>query len=230
MAAWLLFTSSLMPWPAGGPQSPATAFSVVRGKVVDAATGRPIAGRVSIRSEGGTWHFPESDAPGGSAVPYRRTAIGHPEVVEMHTTLSAHPFRVQLPPGRYTLTVERGMEYLPERRDFTVTGEPVRLDVRLRRWVDMAARGWYSGDTHTHRTLAELPGVMAAEDLNVAFPLTDWVREAYVPPVAKREASFEDPGPSPIRVDAIHLIVPRNTEYELFTVGGKGHTLGRSSC
>ena len=58
------------------------------------------------------------------------------------------------------------------------------VELRLRRWIDMAERGWYSGDTHTHRTLAELPNVMLAEDLNVAFPLLDWVREAFVPPIA----------------------------------------------
>ena len=128
------------------------------------------------------------------------------------------------------MTAERGKEYHPERREVTVGAEPVELTVRLRRWIDMAERGWYSGDTHTHRTLAELPNVMLAEDLNVAFPLLDWVREAFVPPIERREASFRDPGPDPIRIDATHLIVPRNTEYEIFTVGKAGHTLGRSSC
>ncbi|MGE3822134.1 MAG: CehA/McbA family metallohydrolase, partial [Isosphaeraceae bacterium] len=98
--------------------------------------------------------------------------------------------------------------------------------VKLRRWIDMADRGWYSGDTHTHRSLDELPNVMRAEDLNVAFPLLDWVREAFVPPVERREATFRDPGPATIRVDDRHLIVPRNTEYEIFTVNGQRHTLG----
>ena len=35
-----------------------------------------------------------------------------------------------------------------------------------------------------------------------------------------------DPGPKPIAVDATHVIYPRNTEYEIFTVGKKGHVLG----
>ena len=34
---------------------------------------------------------------------------------------------------------------------------------------------------------------MLAEDLNVAFPLTDWVREAFVTPVAQRDGVV--PGP-----------------------------------
>ena len=182
--------------------------------------------RVSIRGEDGSWHFPEPASPEGSVVPYRKRAIGNPAIVEMHATLSAHPFTARLPAGRYTVTAERGKEYRPERREVTVGAEPVELTLRLRRWIDMAERGWYSGDTHTHRTLDELPNVMLAEDLNVAFPLLDWVREAFVPPIGAREASFRDPGPDPIRIDATHWILPRNTEYEIFTVGKAGHTLG----
>jgi hypothetical protein len=195
-------------------------------EVVDSATGRPIACRVSIRGEDGTWYFPETTSPEGSAIPYRKKAIGRPDIVEMHTTLSAHPFVVRLPEGHYTLTAEHGKEYHLERIPLTVEDKPSGVVVKLRRWVDMAARGWYSGDTHTHRTLAELPNVMRAEDLNVAFPLVDWVREAFVPPIDRRDGSFRDPGASVIRVDPGHLIVPRNTEYEIFSVAGKGHALG----
>ena len=46
----------------------------------------------------------------------------------------------------------------------------------------MAKRGWFSGDTHVHRTPAELPNVMLAEDLNVAFPLSHWGYDAHTPP------------------------------------------------
>jgi hypothetical protein len=195
-------------------------------EVVDAEGGRPVPSRVSVRGEDGTWYFPEATSPEGSAVPYRKQAIGRPDIVEMHATLSAHPFVVRLPEGRYTLTAGRGKEYHPERIPFAVGDKPSAVVVRLSRWVDMAARGWYSGDTHVHRALGELPNVMLAEDLNVAFPLVDWVREAFVPPVDRRGASFRDPGAAAIRVDPGHLIVPRNTEYEIFSVAGKGHTLG----
>lgn len=225
MSTWLLLVLVLGYAGQGRTVTPGPATRV-RGEVVDSATGRPIPCRVSIRGRDGAWYFPESEAPEGSAVAYRRTAIGNPAVVEMHVTLSAHPFVVRLPPGRYTLTAERGKEYHPVRREVTVGDEPVDLTVRLRRWVDAAARGWFSGDTHTHRTLGELPNVMLAEDLNVALPLTDWVREAFAAPVAKRAASYRDPGADPVKVDATHLIVPRNTEYEIFTVGNQQQTLG----
>jgi hypothetical protein len=208
------------------PSLQAAQTPVLHGEVVDADSGRPIPSRVSIRRDDGSWYFPHSESPQGSAVQYRKTAFGRPSIVEMHTTLSAHPFAVELPSGRYIVTAERGKEYHPERRDVTISGEPVRLTIRLKRWIDMAGRGWYSGDTHTHRTIDELPNLLLAEDLNLAFPLGDWVREAFVTPVERRQASVHDPGRNPISVDATHVIVPRNTEYEIFTVSGKQHTLG----
>jgi hypothetical protein len=225
MAPWILLLVAGT-GAAGGPAPDKVKETPVRVEVVDAELGRPVPCRVSIRGEDGTWYFPETTSPQGSAVPYRKTAIGRPDIVEMHTTLSAHPFVVRLPEGRYTLTAERGKEYHFERIPLTVGDTPATVVVKLRRWVDMAARGWYSGDTHTHRALAELPNVMLAEDLNVAFPLVDWVREAFVAPVDRRDASFRDPGAAVIPVDPGHVIVPRNTEYEIFTVAGQRHTLG----
>jgi len=102
--------------------------------------------------------------------------------VEMHVTLSAHSFRVELPVGGYILTVERGTEYRPLVRRLEVGTEPVHLCFPLHRWSNMAKRGWFSGDTHVHRSLADLPNVMLAEDLNVALPLTYWVTKAFTPP------------------------------------------------
>jgi hypothetical protein len=226
VAQWLLAATAGLAVLIDAPGTQAARMTDLRGEVVDADSGRAIPSRVSIRREDGTWFFPESASPHGSAVHYRKTAFTDPSVVEMHTTLSAHPFTVALPSGRYVVTAQRGKEYHVERREITVAAEPVELTIRLRRWIDMARLGWYSGDTHTHRTLAELPNVMLAEDLNVAFPLVDWVREAFVPPVARRPASFHDPGSEPIAVDSTHLIIPRNTEYELFTVSKAPHTLG----
>ncbi len=140
--------------------------------------------------------------------------------VEMHTTLSAHPFDVDLPPGTYTITAERGKEYLPAIRQLKLGREPMEVKLTLRRWIDLAKLGWYSGETHVHRPLEELPNLMLAEDLNVAFPLTHWEREAFVAPQA--------PGiPAKLlKVDDTHVAWPINTEYEIFTVNRKPHTLG----
>src|SRR4051812_17598882 len=72
---------------AEGPAPTPEINRLVRVEVVDADGGRPLPCRVSIRGEDGTWYFPEAQAPGASAVSYRKEAIGHPDIVEMHTTL-----------------------------------------------------------------------------------------------------------------------------------------------
>jgi len=175
---------------------PATADGTkVRGEVTDDATGKLIQCRIYIEGADGAWHFPASEAKAGSAVEYRKERKGSPPSVEMHTTLSAHPFVLTLPPGRYTVTVERGKEYLPETQGVTVGKEPIDLRFKLRRWIDMPARGWYSGETHVHRSAEELPNLVLAEDLNVTFPLSYWVTEAFVSPKTARKA----PSGTPIR-------------------------------
>src|SRR5262245_50443676 len=190
------------------------------GEVRDSVTRALLPARIYIQGQDGTWLFPRSRSAEGSAVAYRKQRPDRRESVEMHTTLSPHPFEIDLPPGTYTVTVERGKEYHPETRRVVIGREPVKLAFDLKRWIDLAQRGWYSGETHVHRTLEELPNVMLAEDLNVAFPINAWAREAYVPP--------RDPvaDVKRIEVDRTHVIHPRNTEYEIFTIGKKPHTLG----
>src|SRR5262245_28820418 len=196
----------------------------LRGEVLDAGTGKPLPARLYVLGADGSWHFARSEAKDGSALAYRKQR--GPKSVEMHTTLSAHPFLFDLPPGKYTITVERGKEYLPESRAVTVGAGPVKETFRLKRWADMAGLGWYSGETHVHRSLEELPNVMLAEDLNVAFPLLYWVTEAFAGPRTSGRSRARDVEARPIAVDATHVIYPRNTEYEIFTVNTKPHTLG----
>jgi hypothetical protein len=61
------------------------------------------------------------------------------------------PFTITLPPGKWRLAVQRGIEYLPVFEEFTVTaGQKLDRDIRMARWVDMPKQGWYSGDGHVH--------------------------------------------------------------------------------
>lgn len=60
-------------------------------------------------------------------------------------------FTIDVPPGSYRLIVSKGPEYLPVDRVLSVSaGGAEKQTVELRRWIDMAARGWHSGDTHIH--------------------------------------------------------------------------------
>ena len=144
----------------------------------------------------------------------------------MHTTLSAHPFKIDLPPGKYTVTAERGKEYRPLTKSIDMTDKPQDLRLPLECWINVAAHGWYSGDTHVHRTVEDLPNIMLAEDLNVTFPLTYWVTKAYEKPSQGNKNTQDKYGTDLIKIDDTHVIYPRNTEYEIFTVDGKRHTLG----
>ena len=48
---------------------------------------------------------------------------------------------VRLPPGRYTMRVTRGPEYVPIEREVDVGDQPLELTFRLKRWIHPAARG-----------------------------------------------------------------------------------------
>lgn len=200
----------------------------VTGVIVDAATKLPTAARIYLQSADGNHYFPASASSDGRAVVYQKQNWINKQSVETHTSLSAHAWTISLPPGRYTAIVERGKEYRTLTHEFTVGDEPVSLELPLRRWVNMAERGWYSGDTHLHRPIEELKVAALAEDLNVSFPMTYWTtldtRSA-----AEGNNNLAEDAARPaelIQVDETHVIWPRNTEWEINRLSGQQHTLG----
>ena len=58
--------------------------------------------------------------------------------------------RVRLPAGDYTVEFTRGPEYVVGRRALKVVAGANLWEFRLKRWIDPAASGWYSGDHHIH--------------------------------------------------------------------------------
>jgi hypothetical protein len=62
-------------------------------------------------------------------------------------------FTVDLPAGSYRLIASKGPEYLPVDRTIDI-GEhhSTAVNVDLKRWIDMSARGWHGGDSHVHFT------------------------------------------------------------------------------
>jgi hypothetical protein len=206
------------------------AFAVeLQGIVVDSATGERVACRLYIQSADGQWSHARSTDSAGTAVEYN-VKRGQ-NSIEIHTTLTAHPFVADLEPGEYTLTVERGKEYVPHIQQVTVGNAVKSIRIELKRWTNLAERGWFSGDTHVHRTLKDLPTAMLADDLNVALPLTYWVTKSHKAPTIgnkiDKDVEPEDiPKAELIEVDKTHVIWPINTEYEIFDVGEKKHTLG----
>ncbi len=68
----------------------------------------------------------------------------HPQIYRSHGE------SVRLPTGSYTFAVSRGPESLPESRAVHIDESNSALEFALRRWIDPAARGWWSGDHHIH--------------------------------------------------------------------------------
>ncbi|HVF68208.1 MAG TPA: CehA/McbA family metallohydrolase [Pyrinomonadaceae bacterium] len=60
--------------------------------------------------------------------------------------------KLRLPAGAYTVEVTRGPEYVARRETLNVAAgaSPQEWRFRLRRWINPAASGWYSGDHHIH--------------------------------------------------------------------------------
>ncbi len=64
-------------------------------------------------------------------------------------------FSLELPPGPVDLTVMKGFELYPDRRQVEVrAGEVTEVDVMLGRLADLSAEGWHNGSTHVHMNYA----------------------------------------------------------------------------
>lgn len=57
---------------------------------------------------------------------------------------------VTLPAGDYTISCTRGPEYRKQTQRLNVQNVPKDVAFHLKRWVDPAKLGWYSGDHHIH--------------------------------------------------------------------------------
>jgi len=123
--------------------------------VVDDATDSPTACRIYLTDGAGSTFTPSSEH-----VPF---SVGEESHFLCHGS-----FEMALEPGGYQLRVERGPEYVPLDETVTITaGAGVERRLRLARWVDMNAEGWYSGDLHVHRDPQAMPLAVQAEGLNV---------------------------------------------------------------
>jgi hypothetical protein len=86
-------------------------------------------------------------------------------------------FDIDLAPGKYEISLMKGVEYLDQQRTFNVAPNAViRKKYSMRRWIDMPRRGWYSADDHIHvrrspREDSLLIKWIQAEDIHVGVLL-----------------------------------------------------------
>jgi hypothetical protein len=130
----------------------------------DAQTSEPVVARVSIKHIGGKFHFPLGALYRFTAGAGHFYARGHAELI--------------VPVGKFSIQVWRGPEYLVHKEEVEITGGASReISVALERWVNMAERGWFSGENHIHANYGygawhndpvTIRDQCEGEDLNVA--------------------------------------------------------------
>lgn len=128
--------------------------------VTDKATGQPVPCRLHIKDAAGK---PQR----GGKLPFWNDHFVCPGSAELTLT-----------PGQYTYECERGPEYSMSSGTFKLAaGRTESIAVTLERPADLAAEGWWSGELHVHRPLADIELLMRAEDLHVAPVITWWNKQ-----------------------------------------------------
>jgi len=117
------------PKPGTGPELKSVRVKLLRDDA-------PAAARVSIVGSDG-----KAYAPTGAAIRKTKRDVSY--------FYADGSFEVKLPPGRARLEVFGGVETIPQTVSLDPGGDD-ELPVQSGRWIDMAARGWYSGDSHVH--------------------------------------------------------------------------------
>jgi len=142
----------------------------VRVTVLDDDTGRPVPCRVHFRTPEGVPYQPyghhnrlNSNLPTDNFDIGGDVRLGQITYAYIDGTCQGW-----LPRGDVIVDVARGFEYDPLRTRVRVEPGQRELTLRIKRWSNMNAEGWYSGDSHVHFLSSQGAVTEAAgEDLNV---------------------------------------------------------------
>jgi len=129
----------------------------LRFTVVDFDTGKPLPCRVHMKD-------PAGKAARPTGLPFWYDHFVCPGTAKL-----------ELAAGNYSYEIDRGPEYLVTTGMLAVaeSGAPTVTN-RLRRLVNLSKEGWWSGELHVHRAIADTELLMQAEDLHVAPVITWW--------------------------------------------------------
>jgi hypothetical protein len=142
----------------------------VRVTVLDDETGRPAPCRVHFRSPEGVPYQPHGhhDHVNSNLGTWHVDIGGDLRLGQVTYAYIDGECQGWLPRGDLIVDVARGFEYEPLRARVTIAPGQQELTLRLKRWTNLNAKGWFSGDTHVHFLGANGAHREAqAEDLNV---------------------------------------------------------------
>ena len=142
----------------------------VRTTVLDDETGQPIPCRVHFRSPAGVPYQPHGhhNHVNSNLGTWHMDIGGDLRLGQISYAYTDGTCQGWLPRGEVIVDVARGFEYEPLRTAISIAPGQQELTLRLKRWTNMNAQGWFSGDTHVHFLGANGAHREAqAEDLNV---------------------------------------------------------------
>jgi hypothetical protein len=161
----------------GSAETPRVRLEVVdRGKnwvhvtVVDDATGKPVPCRVHFRSPEGVPYQPHGhhDHVNSNLNTWHVDVGGDLRLGQITYAYIDGTCQGWLPRGEVLVDIARGYEYEPLRTRVHLDRGQRELTLRLKRWTDMNARRWFSGDSHVHFLGTQGAHLEAqGEDLNV---------------------------------------------------------------
>jgi hypothetical protein len=156
---------------------------LVRSYALLATAALGVAGLSPGQDKPGRLEIAILDKPDGRPVPGRvhlKDSVGKPQRAEKLPFWFDHfvcpgTASLELPPGKYTIEIERGPEY--ESHSDSLALEPggaKKITAVVKRLADLPAQGWWPGDLHVHRPVADIELLMRAEDLHIAPVITWW--------------------------------------------------------
>ncbi|MGP8208430.1 MAG: CehA/McbA family metallohydrolase [Acidimicrobiales bacterium] len=121
-------------------------------RVLDAATGRPVPCRVHFRSPLGVPFQPHGhhNHVNSNLGTWHIDVGGDVRLGDVTYACIDGTCQGWLPRGDVLVDVARGFEYSPVHERVRIEPGQRDLTLRISRWTDMAASGWYSGDSHVH--------------------------------------------------------------------------------
>jgi hypothetical protein len=120
--------------------------------VLDATTGRPVPCRVHFRSPLGVPFQPHGhhNQVNSNLGTWHIDIGGDVRLGDVTYAYIDGNCQGWLPRGEVLVDVARGFEYSPLHERVQIAPGQRELTLRIERWTDMAASGWYSGDSHVH--------------------------------------------------------------------------------
>jgi hypothetical protein len=124
----------------------------VKVTIVDDDTGKPVPCRVHFRSPEGIPYQPHGhhNQVNSNLGTWHIDVGGDVRMGQISYAYTDGTCQGWLPRGEVIVDVARGFEYEPLRTRVTIEPGQQQLNLRLKRWINMNQRRWFSGDSHVH--------------------------------------------------------------------------------